>query len=65
MRLRKNSVSGLILGGAAVYRCDKCTALNLALAAEGTLFGYKRLLSAACYAAFGLLRRSRKPSINK
>jgi hypothetical protein len=27
----------LILGAAAVHRCDKCTVLNLALAAEGRL----------------------------
>jgi hypothetical protein len=33
-RLRKNSVLHLILGGAAVYRCDNRIVLNAALAAE-------------------------------
>ena len=37
-RLRKKSVLHLILGGAAVHRCDKRTILNEALAAEGVAF---------------------------
>jgi hypothetical protein len=32
--LRKNSVLHLILGGAAVHRCDNWIVLNAALAAE-------------------------------
>jgi hypothetical protein len=48
-RLRKNSlsplisVSPLILGGAAVYRCDRCSILNAALAAEVAGFAGERL----------------------
>jgi hypothetical protein len=34
-RLRKNSTLHLILGGAAVHRCDNRLVLNTALAAEG------------------------------
>ncbi len=33
----------LILGGAAVYRCDNCLVLNPALAAEVAILGRKRL----------------------
>jgi hypothetical protein len=33
----------LILGGAAVYRCDNCFVLNPALAAEVAILGRKRL----------------------
>jgi hypothetical protein len=33
--LRKNSISLLLLGGAALQRCGKCIVLNPALAAEG------------------------------
>ena len=36
------SVLHLILGGAAVHRCDNCTFLNKALAAEGVAFAQKR-----------------------
>ena len=42
-RLRKNLVLLLFLGGAAVYRCDKCFVLSPALAAEVTLFARKRI----------------------
>jgi hypothetical protein len=31
----------LILGGAVVHRCDKCTVLNAALAAEGMALAQK------------------------
>jgi hypothetical protein len=39
----KNSLLQLILGGAAVYRCDNCSVLNPALAAEAAALGPKRL----------------------
>jgi len=34
--LRKKSILQLILGGAAVHRCDNCFVLNTALAAGGS-----------------------------
>jgi hypothetical protein len=40
----KNWVLQLILGGAAVYRCDKYLALTPALAAEAAALSPKRLL---------------------
>ena len=42
-RLRKNSMLLVILGGAALQRCDNCIALNAALAAEGATLAQKRL----------------------
>src|ERR1019366_304724 len=39
----KNSVLPLILGGATLQRCDNCTVLNAALAAEGTVLARVRL----------------------
>jgi len=42
-RLRKNSISGLILGGAALQRCGNCFVLSPALAAEVALSGRERL----------------------
>ena len=42
-RLRKKSVSPLILGGAAVHRCDDCIGSSTALAAEGTVPAQERL----------------------
>jgi hypothetical protein len=42
-RLRKNSILCLILGGAAVHRCDNRFVLNAASAAEVTILDRKRL----------------------
>jgi hypothetical protein len=44
----KNSSLHLILGGAAVYRCDNCFVLNPALAAEVADSGPEATFSAAC-----------------
>jgi hypothetical protein len=41
--LRKNSALHLILGGAAVHRCDNCVVLNAASAAEVTVPVRERL----------------------
>jgi hypothetical protein len=41
----------LILGGAAVYRCDSCLVLNAALAAEGASQHFYRSLLERCQAA--------------
>jgi hypothetical protein len=40
----------MVLGGAAVYRCDKCVVLNSALAAEVT-FSLETTSFATCKAA--------------
>jgi hypothetical protein len=42
-RLRKNPILRLILGGAAVHRCDNRFVLNAASAAEVTILDRKRL----------------------
>jgi hypothetical protein len=41
--LRKNSISRVILGGAALQRCGNAIVLNAALAAEATGLDRKRL----------------------
>src|ERR1019366_1649456 len=41
--LRKNSKLHVILGGAALQRCDNCIVLNAALAAGGAALAQKRL----------------------
>jgi hypothetical protein len=46
-RLRKESLLHLILGGAAVHRCDNRTILHKALAAEGVPSAQKRLFPQA------------------
>jgi hypothetical protein len=49
-RLRKKAALSLILGGAAVHRCDIRLVLSEALAAEGTLFTSEMTFSASCEA---------------
>ena len=46
-RLRKKSVSHLLLGGAAVHRCGDDIVSDAALAAEGAVLAQKRLLPPA------------------